>query len=187
MYITKNSVLLQLSQSYGGQVLADSCEHAIKRFLMTTFIYTTYYVDSSLQWWIMIRKHENCWNSAQTTVLVFKTGFLLLRLRFEILGQPEQFVSIFMINLILATFLQRDSVVTYFWDVFFGGAETAGTLWTWIKRVFMLRSNFEAQKWRIWISVTTSFLLIWFWKSNHLGAPSAALPLNTLGVLNTSD
>jgi len=37
MYITKNSVLLQLCQSIGGHVLADSCEHAIKRFLKTTF------------------------------------------------------------------------------------------------------------------------------------------------------
>ena len=63
------------------------------------FIYNIFHVGSSLQWWILIGKQRNSWNSAQTTVLVFKTGFLVLRLLFEIFGQPEFNWSVFLQNI----------------------------------------------------------------------------------------
>ena len=132
-----------------------------------------------------IRLRQQCWSSRQGS------WCFVFALRYWDNLKKNWLVFLWRIYFIFGTFLQRGIVVTYFWDVFFGGTEATGTLWTWIKEVIMC-NNFESQKLskagkELEFTKTTSFLQIGFWESNYLGISSTVLPLNTLGVLITYD
>ena len=124
MYITKNS--------------GPRKAWTLRRFLWTRnqtvpedYIYTTLSVGSSLHYNVVNLDGSRQIVEIQTTVLVFKTGFLVLRLRFEILGQPRSKIIKVNKQQWYSTFLLGKSVVTYFWDVFFRRAKATGTLRTW--------------------------------------------------------